>query len=371
MSELLKTGEVQQPAELRKIGDIAVAYNVSSRTLRYYEEIGILQSTRLGNSQYRYYNSEAINRLEQIMTLKKLQLSIKDIREILSSQDMQVAVEAFTRKLQALEKDIEAMSVLKQIIADFLELLKEKGYNRVESLKILEQETRLLASELPDDADGCCGNRDGNYNDNHDGNAEKSHATDKDSPSKNPSGDTPAENAQSKKINTEGLNMLNENIRQLTDNDVRIIKLKPMRVAFYRAESANPEMDAWDVLYKWVKEQGLENLFTTRYFGFNNPSPKPGNPVYGYEVWVTVLDNVQESGDIKIKNVEGGLYAVTSTFGPDIPQNWHALSRWVKDSKYEHANDRCLEEHLFTGETPFNDNFEVLQLDLYLSVQEK
>lgn len=361
MSELLKTGELHRPEQLRKIGDIAVTYNVSSRTLRYYEEIGILQSTRLGNSQYRYYDGEAINRLEQIMVLKKLQLSIKDIREILSSHDMQVAVEAFTRKLQALEKDIQAMSILKQIIADFLELLKEKGYNRVESLKILQQETQLLASELPVDTGDAYGDSISDSHGEKMGNGKAGSAP----------GLKPVENNQTKKINTEGLNMLNENIRQLTDNDVRILKLKPMRVAYYRTESTNPEMDAWDTLYKWVKEQGLENLFTTRYFGFNNPSPTPGNPVYGYEVWVTVLDNVQESGDIKIKNVDGGLYAVTSTFGPDIPQTWHALSRWVKDSKYEYAKERCLEEHLFTGETAFNDNFEVLQLDLYLPVREK
>lgn len=52
--------------KLQKIGELANKYDVTSRTLRYYEEMGLLNSTRVGESQYRYYDEKAVNRLQQI-----------------------------------------------------------------------------------------------------------------------------------------------------------------------------------------------------------------------------------------------------------------------------------------------------------------
>ena len=332
---------------LQKIGDLAVKYQVSSRTLRYYEEVGLLASTRLGDSQYRYYDEKAVSRLEQIMTLKKLQLPIKDIREILSSQDIEVALDAFTRKLRSLEEDIESMNALKGIIQDFLALLKEKGYKHASGLQLLQDEARALVAQLPDYAPELDA-------------SDNSSVTKKRTPLKK----------DRKGNDREELTMLNNNVIKLTDNDVRLIKLQPMRVAYYRHISTSPEGDAWDVMNKWVKAKGLDQLFSTRYFGFDNPSPKEGQPEYGYEVWVNVSDDVEESGEIKIKDVPGGLYAVTTTFGPEIPQRWRALVQWVKDgNKYGMAHQQCLEEHLVSDDV--SNDFEVMQLDLYLPVRKK
>lgn len=55
-----------------------------------------------------------------------------------------------------------------------------------------------------------------------------------------------------------------------TLGDIRILKLRPMRIAYYCANSDHPEDDAWNIMRQWVKENSLDELFTTRYFGFNN-----------------------------------------------------------------------------------------------------
>lgn len=44
--------------DIHKIGEVAIKYNISSRTLRYYEDIGILWSIRDEESLYRYYDQE-------------------------------------------------------------------------------------------------------------------------------------------------------------------------------------------------------------------------------------------------------------------------------------------------------------------------
>ena len=65
--------------ELVKITDMTGRYDITARTLRYYEDIGLLASTRSDDYAYRLYDEAAVQRLEQILILRKLNISIKDI----------------------------------------------------------------------------------------------------------------------------------------------------------------------------------------------------------------------------------------------------------------------------------------------------
>ena len=58
--------------ELMTISEVAKDYNVTTRMLRYYDEIGLLTSTRKENYSYRVYDESAVRRLQQIITLRKL-----------------------------------------------------------------------------------------------------------------------------------------------------------------------------------------------------------------------------------------------------------------------------------------------------------
>ncbi|HYG60262.1 MAG TPA: effector binding domain-containing protein, partial [Symbiobacteriaceae bacterium] len=109
-------------------------------------------------------------------------------------------------------------------------------------------------------------------------------------------------------------------------------------------------------------------LPATRYFGFNNPSPSPGQAEYGYEEWVTVPDSAQPSGPVAIKQFAGGLYAVVTTYLYEIGERWQKLVRWVQESAaYELDERQCLEETVNTA-TMHSDN---AQLDLFLPIRRK
>ncbi|MGE5675795.1 MAG: AraC family transcriptional regulator [Mycobacterium leprae] len=152
----------------------------------------------------------------------------------------------------------------------------------------------------------------------------------------------------------------------MTLDHVRIVNLKPMKVASYRAESASPEKDAWDVMMAWVKANGLDQLATTRYFGFDNPGPAPGRPTYGYEVWVTVPDHVQPSGPIQLKECAGGLFAVVTTYLYEIGERWASLVQWAKAEPGLAIDHRqCLEESVLPDEM----HQEQTQLDLFLPIR--
>jgi DNA gyrase inhibitor GyrI len=150
---------------------------------------------------------------------------------------------------------------------------------------------------------------------------------------------------------------------------VKIVELKPMRVASTLGFSAGPEKQAWDRMTAWAQHKGLWKDGTPRrFFGFDTSSPSEGSPNYGYEVWMTVGPEVDSEGEITVKTAPGGLYAVTRVEvkdpWKDIPRAWQQLIAWVETSPYRPARHQCLEE-TFWEDGP---NYQTFTLELYLPV---
>lgn len=68
------------------IQDIARMAGTTSRTLRHYDDLGLLKPDRIGSNGYRYYGSAALVRLQRILLLRDLGLSLKSIGEVLEDQ---------------------------------------------------------------------------------------------------------------------------------------------------------------------------------------------------------------------------------------------------------------------------------------------
>ncbi|GAB2516271.1 MerR family transcriptional regulator [Nocardia heshunensis] len=65
------------------IAQLADSAGITSRTLRHYDDIGLLPPTRIGHNGYRYYNTASVTRLQRILLLRDLGLSLPVIAEIL------------------------------------------------------------------------------------------------------------------------------------------------------------------------------------------------------------------------------------------------------------------------------------------------
>jgi DNA gyrase inhibitor GyrI len=152
--------------------------------------------------------------------------------------------------------------------------------------------------------------------------------------------------------------------------EVRIVRLKPMRVASVHAYGGSPELAAWDRMVNWAKARGLlDEPGDQRIFGFNNPDPSPGSPHYGYEFWIAVGPKVQSDETATVKEFAGGLYAVTRCKGANtITDTWHRLATWLEDSQYEFGEHQWLEGHVGPVSTP--QNVDELILDLYAPIAE-
>ncbi len=155
----------------------------------------------------------------------------------------------------------------------------------------------------------------------------------------------------------------------MTDLQPQIVTLPPMRVAAFLATGLQPESEAWGHLRAWAEPRGLlEDPLRHPVFGFNNPSPSPDRPDYGYELWIRVdPDTTMESG-IEAKDFPGGRYAVTRCKLISDPRGsvldmWHALWDWVQDSPHEWRQTHELEQ-VVDPNTAEDD----MELDLYLPI---
>lgn len=69
--------------ELFDITEICEKFHISSRTLRFYEEKGLIESSRTSSSKHRSYNKEQIDKIRDILALRAIGLSVKTIQEFL------------------------------------------------------------------------------------------------------------------------------------------------------------------------------------------------------------------------------------------------------------------------------------------------
>jgi DNA-binding transcriptional MerR regulator len=95
------------------IQDLARAAGTTSRTLRHYGSLGLLEPSRTGPNGYRYYGETALVRLQRILLLRELGLGLPAIAEVLDAEDD--VPEALRTHLELLE--LERDRVGRQITA--------------------------------------------------------------------------------------------------------------------------------------------------------------------------------------------------------------------------------------------------------------
>ena len=88
------------------VKEVSELTGVSIRTLRYYDEIGLLPPADHTEGGYRLYDDTALERLQQILLFRELEFPLKNIVQIMSSPD-------FDRK-KALEQQLELLELKKQ-----------------------------------------------------------------------------------------------------------------------------------------------------------------------------------------------------------------------------------------------------------------
>lgn len=134
---------------IRQLADLT---GVSTRTLRYYDERGLLKPSRVNEQGCRYYEQEQVNLLQQILFYRERNLGLDVIKEIISNPQFDAA-QALEEHLIALieqEKHISTLiQTVKNTIADMKGERSMSDKEKFEGFKreLIEEKERLYGKE--------------------------------------------------------------------------------------------------------------------------------------------------------------------------------------------------------------------------------
>jgi len=263
---------------LVRINKVVEKFSLTSRTLRYYEERGLIWSHHPENKPQRYYDDMALERLRQIIILRKLQIPIKDMLLIFENESMTVMIGAFVDKLESLDVEIAALSELRKLVDEFLQKVIESDTKKIESITSLYEEAEhSLTTAQTDDS-----------------------------------------------ISFDELSKISREALKL--HDIRIIRLPATRVLISRLK--NGQVVELDI-------DKMQNLFSE--YGF---TPTPGlrdcffleGPTGDWLKMMKVTDDFENFTEYEDDYFSGGLYAMASAFFEDMEDTFTLLKDWITQS---------------------------------------
>lgn len=297
---------------LMTISQVNKAFNVSTRMLRYYEQIGLLPSQRREDYAYRVYDENAVRRLQYIIVLRKLRIPLKQIELIFKAPEQIQIIEIFQKNIEEFNDEITSLNIIRDVLNVFVLRLNESTrstikFDMLQDADIIKVIETLTLSRI-------------NFKEER---------------------------------SMEELNKANELLGKL--RNVRVVMVPPCTVASYHFIGDNPEETVGNMIDKFVRERKLyEKKPDARMFGFNHPNPSSNRPHHGYEDCVTIPDDMEVPAPLVKKRFEGGMYAAHTITFPNFHE-WNFLSKWVEesdkyDSNYSEEGEEimcgCLEEHL-------------------------
>ncbi|HZG72138.1 MAG TPA: MerR family transcriptional regulator [Chondromyces sp.] len=131
-------------AEKLRIGELAEKTKVTKRTIDYYTKLGLLKAER-STSNYRYYDSSSIERINFIEKRKQEGLSLDEIKkEMIEKYSEEVDVLELRLKIKGLEKEVsEVLAQLEKNDQKKFEEVKKKISH--ESLSLIQTLLLLLS----------------------------------------------------------------------------------------------------------------------------------------------------------------------------------------------------------------------------------
>ena len=97
---------VMKDKDLYSVKEICIMYNITRKTLFYYDRIGLLKpAVRQGIQRFKYYDVNSLNRLERIRVFRDAGLNISEIREVLDLSDKDSIIKLLNSVKARLEEE--------------------------------------------------------------------------------------------------------------------------------------------------------------------------------------------------------------------------------------------------------------------------
>lgn len=138
------------------VKQLALMAGVTPRTLHFYDEIGLLKPTRVGENGYRYYGDEAMMRLQQILLYRELDVPLDQIRQIMGRRDFDVQGALEEHRAELEKRVLYLQGLIRTVDRTILYLKGETtmsnkqlfgGFNEEEQAKMEEEAAQMYDPE--------------------------------------------------------------------------------------------------------------------------------------------------------------------------------------------------------------------------------
>lgn len=130
---------IRKEETMKTVKEVSEITGVSIRTLRYYDEIGLLKPSQLTQAGYRLYDHASLEKLQQIIFLRELEMSLVDIKTLLEHPSTDMTYTLLHQK-SLLENKRNHLNGIIELIVDVM-----KGDNKMDFTTFNDEDiTRIL-----------------------------------------------------------------------------------------------------------------------------------------------------------------------------------------------------------------------------------
>jgi DNA-binding transcriptional MerR regulator len=111
--------------DLYQIGEVSKIGGISQRTLRHYDELGLMEPDVVGDNGYRYYSRQTMLKIPVIRYLKMMGFSLDEIASMQKHSDLLEAKRLFSQHLATCDEEARALAERRRAIVDWTNLVDE------------------------------------------------------------------------------------------------------------------------------------------------------------------------------------------------------------------------------------------------------
>ncbi len=137
---------------MKTVKEVSEITGVSIRILRYYDEIGLLKPAKVTDAGYRLYDNRTLEKLQQIMFFRELEIPLADIKEIMEHPDYDKEQVLLAQK-SLLEQKRNRLNGIIELITDVMEgvnTMSFEAFSNEEIQKIVDHTLACMSEAARD-----------------------------------------------------------------------------------------------------------------------------------------------------------------------------------------------------------------------------
>lgn len=134
---------------MKTVKDVSEITGISIRTLRYYDEIGLLKPTELTEAGYRLYDNKALEKLQEIMFFRELEIPLITIKEIINTPNYDKK-QALLNQKSLLEQKRNRLNGIIELIGDVMKginTMSFEAFSKEDIQKIINHTLECMSKE--------------------------------------------------------------------------------------------------------------------------------------------------------------------------------------------------------------------------------